>query len=87
MVVCTAEAQAVWEVPTSGEEEEVGEGSMLRAVLSLSLPLSVPYTGEGRALLQAVPVQTHALAFHDAGGSDEAFLAQLRGVMADYRGR
>lgn len=65
----------------------VTEEDLLRSLLAFSLPSSLPYTSETVPLIDAIPVHTHAIAFYDGSGSDEAFLDSVVAAASDYRGR
>eukprot|EP00981_Chlorochromonas_danica_P006276 scaffold1348_cov184-Ochromonas_danica.AAC.3 len=65
----------------------VTEEDLLRSLLAFSLPSSLPYTSETTALIDAIPVPTHAIAFYDGSGSDEVFLDSVVAAASDYRGR
>jgi hypothetical protein len=56
-------------------------------MLTAALPLSVPFTADTQALLNTIPIYSHALAFYDINGGDDAFLDNLIMVVPKFKGK
>eukprot|EP01031_Cornospumella_fuschlensis_P029652 gene29652-35794_t len=94
VIVYTGEDQDIYHI-IQGEKLLTSE-SIYRALLSATLPLSLPYSTSTLPLLQSLPVPYHALIFYDGdedglGNSgiekDEKVVEMILSVLAEYKGR
>jgi hypothetical protein len=67
--------------------ESSTQESIIQEMLTAALPLSVPFTADTQALLNTIPIYSHALAFYDINGGDDIFLDNLIMVVPKFKGK